>query len=131
MTITSKLSSSRGIIILFTNSLFIAGALDGAHTGCVTLMFQDLRLVADVMNDMAGQPDSTTCEERRRQLNQDGGALGGAPPPPSPPPPPHPRGTPCPPQPRGAPHAGGVPPPRDSPSQPDAPHSRQRASSHH
>ena len=42
MTMTGKLSSSPSIIIIFTNSLFIAGALGAAPAGRVTLIVQDL-----------------------------------------------------------------------------------------
>ena len=140
--------------------MFIAGALGAAHTGRVTLMVQDLRLVEDVMNIMAGEPDGTTREEMRRHLNQDRGARGGAPPPPPPPPggappppspgpggappppSPGPGGAPPPPSPGpgGAPHPAGVPPPgrapppplpRGAPPQRGAPPRRQRAFSHH
>jgi len=49
-------------------------------------MVQDLRLVENVMNVMAGQPDGATREEMRRHLNEDGGTPRGASPPPPPPP---------------------------------------------
>ena len=35
-------------------------------------MVQDLRLVEEIMNVMAGQPDGTTRKEMRRYLNQEG-----------------------------------------------------------
>ena len=84
--------------------MFIAGALGAAHAGRVTLMVQDLRLVEDVMNVIAGQPDGATGEEMRRHLNKDGGTPRGAPRPPPPLPPPG--GAPPPPPP-----AGGAPRP--------------------
>jgi len=123
----------------------MAGALGAAHAGRVTLMVQDLRLVEDVMNIMAGKPDGASREKMRRHLNQDGGAPGGAPPPPPPPPlggtPPSP-----PPPPGGPPHPGGAarpacvlppgrapppPPPGGAPLQRGAPLRRQGAYSHH
>jgi len=76
-------------------------------------MVQDLRLVEDIMNLIAGQPDSATREEMRRHLNQDGGAPRGAPPPPPPPP----GGAPCAagtPRPAGVPPRGCAPPPPPS-----------------
>jgi len=119
MAMTGKLSSSPSIIILIANSLFIAGALGAAHAGRLTLMVQDMGLVEDVMNVMAGQPDGATQEEMRRHLNKAGGAPGGAPPPPPPPPPPG-GAPPPPPPPWGAPPPppppGGAPPPPPPPA---------------
>jgi len=122
--------------------LFIAGALGTAHASPITLIVQDLRLVEDVMNVMAGQPDGATYEEMRHQLNLDGGTPGGAPPPPPPRrPPPPPWGAPPPRQPRpgGAPRPAGVPHARQAPpSSPGsappwgcAPSRHHRASSHY
>jgi len=125
--------------------LFIAGALSAGHAGRVTLMVQDLRLVEDVMNVMAGQPDGTTWEEMRGHLKEDGSASRGAPPPPPPPPPPECAPPPPPPsggapRPSGAPRAAGVPPPgrappssppAGAPPRPSAPPCHQGAASHH
>ena len=95
-------------------------------------MVQDLRLVEDVMNVMAGQPDGATREEMRRHLNEDGGAPRGAPPSPHPPGgAPRPGGAPCP---AGVPPPGHAPPPAPpggAPPQRGAPPCRQGASSHH
>jgi len=100
-------------------------------------MVQDLRLVEDVMNVMAGQPDGATREEMRSHLNEDTGAPWGARPPP---PPPARGGAPPPPPPASAvSRPAGVPPPRGAPTAPPpageppwwgAP-GRQGAPSHH
>jgi len=90
MRMRGKMSSSPSIIIGFTNLFFIAGALDAAHAVLVMLRVQDVRLVADIMNVMAGQPAGSSREEMRGDPNPAGGAPR-AESPPAPPPAPPPR----------------------------------------
>ena len=83
-----------------------------AHEGDIPLMVTDLRLVADVMNVMARQPDGATRDEMRCYLYRNRCAPTGA----HPPPPPPPRG--CPPRPRGTPRPAPVLPPGRIPPPP-------------
>ncbi|KAG0638459.1 hypothetical protein HOY80DRAFT_1047540 [Tuber brumale] len=52
-----------------------ASTMGIAHTGQVTLMVSDLRLVDDVLNVKAGKPDRTTQEEQ--SVAWDAGGKGG------------------------------------------------------